>query len=108
MASVAVESFSLVSQAAVAFLIFAIFLIFRYPDRYVGTEARPELPGPKGLPLIGNVFDVLPWKGKRSLWYQYIFKKYGPLCTYTMPAWGRMIFINRPEWLAHLKSSMWV
>ncbi|KAG7444666.1 cytochrome P450 [Guyanagaster necrorhizus] len=33
-------------------------------------------------------------------------KAYGHLSTFTIPGWGRLVVINRTEWLAHVKKSI--
>ncbi len=93
-------------QAAGILLFLGVALAILYPNRYVGTESRPELPGPRGFPIVGNLFQVLPYRTKTLSWIQRMLSKYGNLITFTMPPWGRGIMINRPEWLAHVKASM--
>lgn len=92
--------------AAATLAIVMIILSVIYPDRCVGTGSRPGLPGPRGLPCIGNLIEV--WRNRRRmvLYMKELGHVYGPLCTLTVPVWGRIIVINRPEWLAHVKKSM--
>lgn len=80
-----------------------LLLWVAYPDRYVGTHPRPDLSGPTGNPLFGNLVQVFPWRYRFLLWLEHMHTLYGPLWTFTMPPWGRGIVINRPEWLSHVK-----
>ncbi|KAI0677746.1 cytochrome P450 [Trametes maxima] len=80
-----------------------VLLAIAYPDRYVATRALRGVPGPRGLPVVGNLLHVLPWTGRTLEWLKFLVDTYGPLCTFTLPKWGRGILINRPEWLAHIK-----
>ncbi|KZT02794.1 cytochrome P450 [Laetiporus sulphureus 93-53] len=84
-------------------LLSVLLLSIAYPDRYIGTHPRPELLGPIGFPIVGNLFQVYPWRTRFLLWLQRMQSEFGPLWTFTMPPWGRGVIINRPEWLAHVK-----
>ena len=80
-----------------------VLLAVAYPNRYVTTMPRPDLPGPKGFPLLGNLLQVIPWRKRPLVWLKSLHNAYGPVCTFTCPPWGRGILINRPEWLVHVK-----
>ena len=80
-----------------------VLLVVAYPDRHVTTMPRPDLPGPKGFPLLGNLLQVIPWRKRPLVWLKSLHNAYGPVCTFTCPPWGRGILINRPEWLVHVK-----
>ncbi len=93
-------------QLVVALIVLAIILfVALYPNRCVGVSAREDLPGPRGLPLVGNLFQIWPNRRRMIPLMEELGRKYGPLSTVTLPGWGRMIIINRPEWLAHVKQS---
>lgn len=84
-------------------IILVALMCCAYPDRYIGTKSRPDLPGPRGLPLIGNLLQMFPHR-KRMLHHVHeMEQQYGELFTFTTPGWGRSIFINRPEWLEHVR-----
>lgn len=53
-----------------------LYLVIKYPDRSIGTNARPDLTGPKGLPLIGNVIEI-KMKGLTNFMFDTLMK-YGP------------------------------
>lgn len=79
-----------------------IYLLYRYWDCAVGCERRPDLKGPKGLPLIGNLMWAL--KNRDPLSYQvYAQQKYGYGNTHTLPGLGRLIDISRPDWIEHVQ-----
>ena len=84
-------------------LVSVILLYIAYPDRYVTTLPRPDLRGPKGTPLLGNLIQVIPWHKRMLSWFKQLQDTYGPACTFTLPPWGRGILITRPEWLQHVK-----
>jgi hypothetical protein len=81
-------------------------LTVAYPDRWIFSSPRHDLPGPKGIPIFGNLFQFYPWRNKAVQWMEHILPQYGDLLTVTMPPWGRAIIIGRPEWLAHIKSGL--
>ncbi|PSR72736.1 hypothetical protein PHLCEN_2v11431 [Hermanssonia centrifuga] len=93
-------------QLVVGLFIIAVLLaVILYPDRCIGVAARKDLSGPRGLPLVGNLLQIWPNRRRMIPLMEELGKKYGPLSTFTIPAWGRTIVINRPEWLAHVKQN---
>lgn len=82
-----------------------LYLVLRYPDRYIFTPPRPDLPGPRGVPLFGNLFQFYPWRAKSIQWMCWMLPQYNDLVAVTMPPWGRALVIGRPEWLVHVKLS---
>ncbi|KAJ6561104.1 cytochrome P450 [Mycena vulgaris] len=86
----------------VAVLVIAVSF---YPNRYIGTSPRHDLPDPKGYPLIGNLFSM--WTNRRRMipFMHSLNKVYGPLSTLTDPAWGRIVVINYAPWPAHVKQN---
>lgn len=90
-----------------ALLGFFLSLIFiaavRYPNRCIGTIDRPDLPGPRGAPVVGNLLLVFRARNTMLALLSALERRYGPLFTFTLPGWGRNIMINRPEWLEHMR-----
>ena len=74
-----------------------------YPNRSIGVPPRDDIPGPRGLPLVGNLLQVLSNRRRMIPFMKELGEQYGPLYTLTLPGWGRMVFVNHPEWLAHIK-----
>lgn len=79
------------------------FLVYLYPNRFVFTYDRPELPGPPGIPILGNLFQVLANQGRMLAWIDECREKYGNLWTLTMPGTGRTIVVNHPVWIDHIR-----
>ena len=80
-----------------------VALSLRYPTRCYATRDRPDLPGPTGLPLIGDMLLISRHRNAMLRFLDTMEKIYGPLFTFTLPCWGRNIVINRPEWLEHMR-----
>ncbi|CAG8560489.1 3316_t:CDS:2, partial [Ambispora gerdemannii] len=73
-----------------------------YPNRAIGTRARPDLKGPKGLPVVGNLFLTLLEADRFNDTLLEMTKKYGEIYTYTLPGVGRFVVINTPELIEHM------
>ena len=94
------------TQAVALILVSCIISVaIAYPDRCVGVSSRSDLQGPRGLPFVGNLFHVWPYRRHMITWMEEQTHIYGKLFTFNIPVWGRTIVINRPEWLAHVKKS---
>ena len=78
-------------------------LCIAYPDRYATTNPRPDLRGPNGMPVIGNLLQAVVHYRYMIHWFRSLQNDYGPVSTFTFPPWGRGIFITQPEWLLHVK-----
>ncbi|CAG8472678.1 11677_t:CDS:10 [Paraglomus brasilianum] len=92
-------------------LIFAIFitviiyLICKYPDRAIGTPKFRKLPGPRGLPILGNLISQLlhVTRDKTSLQHTTsLYNKYGPIWTISLPGIGRVVGIDEPATLEYI------
>lgn len=68
---------SIITSIFIILLGILLYLIIKYPDRSIGTNARPDLTGPKGLPLIGNLFKIRE-KGLTKFMYD-VLMIYGPI-----------------------------
>ncbi|KAK0224317.1 cytochrome P450, partial [Armillaria fumosa] len=93
----------ILSSISLGTLALFLCLAFKFSDRWIGTKYRPDLPGPRGWPLIGNTILVFRHRNSMLCLLGKLQNSYGPLFTFTMPYWGRNIVINRPEWLEHVK-----
>ncbi|KAG0318546.1 hypothetical protein BGZ99_005602 [Dissophora globulifera] len=82
-----------------------LLLIARYPNRAIGTRARPDLSDItwKGLPLLGNTITILR---NRRTFLQSIVQGFedngGDIMSTTMLGLGRIIAINDPILLEHI------
>ena len=74
----------------------------------MGTMDRPDLPGPRGYPLIGNLPLIFRHRNGMLRFLDGMEYLYGPLYTFTLPGWGRTIVINRPEWLDHVRKGKYL
>lgn len=93
---------SLWTWAAFIIILVLVVLLVQYPANAIGTKRRPDLKGPRGLPIIGNLIGNL-------LASDYIldniledWRKYGPGLSITIPFFGRIIACNTPEMVEHI------
>ncbi|CAG8655185.1 15461_t:CDS:2 [Funneliformis mosseae] len=77
-----------------------LYLLVKYPDKSIGTNERPDLVGPRGLPIIGNLIGIY-LKGFTNFNYENL-TKYGPNATSTSLGFGRLIAINDPECIEYV------
>lgn len=53
--------------------------IIKYPNRAIGTRARPDLKSERGLPIIGNLIEFIRY-GRDPLGCRLqAFRKFGPV-----------------------------
>ncbi|THH11765.1 hypothetical protein EW146_g7925 [Bondarzewia mesenterica] len=78
------SSYSILLNALIVALLGALYLLKRRRERGHGDPgSRPMLPpGPKGLPLLGNLFDM-PKKDEYLVFSQW-HKTYGDICSVTV------------------------
>lgn len=88
---------------SICLLIPELSLAWKYPERSIYTKARPDLPGPRGVPIFGNAFQLFAQRARMIGYLADLEVQYGSLFTFTMPYWGRNIVVNRPEWLDHIR-----
>lgn len=91
------------AACALVALAVLIILVARYPDRGINTSPRKGIPGPRGLPLVGNLFQVLRRRDDIPSWLHEMEGRYGPLFTYTMVGYGRAVVVNHVLWVEHVK-----
>ena len=87
----------------------ALYALFKYRQSAYGVRPRPELKGPPGWPLIGNLLDQIRTPPNQVLQQQVAnHEKYGPVYTATFPGVGRIINIIDPEMVDHiLRVNFW-
>ncbi|KAF9586111.1 hypothetical protein BGW38_009562 [Lunasporangiospora selenospora] len=90
------------------FGLFVLFLLLKYRSNAIGTR-RTRLPGPRGLPLIGNLLllaSIPP--NKFSHFHDLQHARYGSTWTFTVLGLGRGIMVNDPACIEHvLKTNFW-
>ncbi|KAK3838840.1 MAG: cytochrome P450 [Linnemannia gamsii] len=91
-------------------LAYALYLIYKYRRSVLFVRPRPDLPGPPGLPLIGNFWEMatVP-KTDFHQAQERNFAKYGKVYTMAIPGIGRTITVKDPEILDHiLRTHFWI
>ncbi|KAF9900457.1 hypothetical protein EC991_007320 [Linnemannia zychae] len=91
-------------------LTYALYLVFKYRRSVLFVRPRPDLPGPPGLPLIGNFWEMatVP-KTEFHQSQERNFSKYGKVYTMAIPGIGRTITTKDPEIVDHiLKTNFWI
>ncbi|KAG0278084.1 hypothetical protein BGZ95_004750 [Linnemannia exigua] len=103
-----VKAFERNNAPKTALGLFIAYYLIKYRDNTPGTR-RTNIPGPRGLPLIGNLlfFLRLPMT-QMSQMHDRFHEKYGESWTVTIPGSGRSIMVNNPDVLEHvLKTNFW-
>ncbi|KAG0043733.1 hypothetical protein BGZ83_011083 [Gryganskiella cystojenkinii] len=106
--SLILKSFDRAHAPRTALGLYFLYLLLKYRDNAIGTR-RTNLPGPRGLPFIGNLllFVNTPMTQISQLHDAY-GEKYGTTWTFSMTGLGRTIMVNDPDVLEHvLKTNFW-
>lgn len=86
------------------------YTVYKYRRSVLFVRPRPDLPGPPGLPLIGNFWEMatVP-KTDFHQSQERNFAKYGRFYTMAIPGIGRTITVKDPEILDHiLRTHFWI
>lgn len=88
---------------------YLIYLTLKYRRTAYGIRTRTDLPGPMGLPFLGNTYQLVFLPRNEILQRQTAnHEKYGPIYTMTIPGIGRIINISDPEMIDHvLRVNFW-
>ncbi|KAF9929840.1 hypothetical protein FBU30_001153 [Linnemannia zychae] len=81
--------------------------LIKYPNRAIMSNARPDLKAQKkivpGLPLIGNLLNVLTHQDDLVIQLHKMFTELGvDVMSITLPVFGRAIIVNRAEFMEHI------
>ncbi|KAG0038763.1 hypothetical protein BGZ82_010919 [Podila clonocystis] len=82
-----------------------VLLLFKYPNRAIGTSNRPDLNDItwKGMPLVGNTITILRNRNRFLSSIVENFEKLGgSIMSTTLLGLGRVIAINDPVLLEHI------
>ncbi|KAF9940313.1 hypothetical protein BGZ75_000952 [Mortierella antarctica] len=102
------RSFDRSNAPKTALGLYLLYILLKFRDNAIGTRRAP-LPGPRGLPFIGNLllFVRTPMSQISQL-HDRFHEKYGSTWTFTMTGLGRTIMVNDPAVLEHvLKTNFW-
>ncbi|KAF8948553.1 hypothetical protein BGZ47_004289 [Haplosporangium gracile] len=87
-----------------------LYTVYKYRRSVLFVRPRPDLPGPPGLPLIGNFWEMATIPKMDFLQSQERnFAKYGRVYTMAIPGVGRTITVKDPEIIDHvLRTHFWI
>ncbi|KAF9927691.1 hypothetical protein FBU30_002955 [Linnemannia zychae] len=90
---------------------YLIFILIKYRNTAIGVRPRPDLKGPRGHPLLGNVIELItrPKTARYEIQEEnHRSPEFGPIYSVTVPGLGRIINIADPEKLDHvLRVNFW-
>ncbi|KAG0305905.1 hypothetical protein BGZ98_003310 [Dissophora globulifera] len=88
---------------------YILWVIFKYRNTAYGTKPRPDLKGPRGWPLIGNmILMYLTPRDQISQQNEKLHEQYGSTWAFSVPKLGRVIQFSDPDVLEHvLKTNFW-
>ncbi|KAF9965338.1 hypothetical protein BGZ70_005028 [Mortierella alpina] len=88
---------------------YILWILFKYRHTSYGTKPRPDLKGPRGWPLIGNmILMLITPRDQISQQNERLHDEYGTTWTFSVPKLGRVIQFCDPDVLDHvLKSNFW-
>ncbi|KAG0094724.1 hypothetical protein BGZ93_006861 [Podila epicladia] len=92
-----------------AVAIYALCILYKYRNSVIGVRPRNDLPGPRGIPLLGNIYSVLTTPRNQILQRQVTsHEKFGKVYKFQVPGIGTIINISGPEQVDHvLRINFW-
>lgn len=92
-----------------AVAIYTLCILYKYRNGVIGVRPRNDLPGPRGIPLLGNIYNVLTTPRNQILQRQVTsHEKYGKVYKFQVPGIGTIINISGPEQVDHvLRINFW-
>ncbi|KAG0375163.1 Protein kinase alk2 [Mortierella sp. AD032] len=90
-------------------VVYLLAVIVKYRNTAYGTKPRPELKGPRGFPLIGNlILMALTPRNQVSQQNERMHEEHGSTWTFSVPNMGRVIQFKDPAVLEQvLKTNFW-
>ncbi|KAF9438655.1 hypothetical protein BGZ76_006216 [Entomortierella beljakovae] len=97
------------SSLSKALGVYILYILYKYRNSAYGVPTRTDIPGPRGLPLFGNIYMVMMMSRLQVLQRQAEHHaKYGKIYTVTVPGVGRILNISDPEMIDHvLRVNFW-
>ncbi|KAL1923490.1 uncharacterized protein VTP21DRAFT_8470 [Calcarisporiella thermophila] len=85
-------------------VVYMIYLLLKYPNYAIGSQpiSGRKIPGPRGLPIIGNLWRALSSRDRSLDAIMENWRLYGPVMTFTFPFAPRIITINEVELVEHV------
>ncbi|CAO3570764.1 unnamed protein product [Mortierella alpina] len=92
-----------------ALLAYILYALIKYRRSAYGVRPRPDIKGPRGWPLLGNLLEELRSPQNQVLYRQLAeHEKYGSVYSITLPGFGRIINIIDPKMVDHmLRVNFW-
>ncbi|KAF9106338.1 hypothetical protein BGX29_009755 [Mortierella sp. GBA35] len=88
---------------------YLVYLTLKYRRTAYGVRTRTDIPGPMGLPFLGNTYQMVVLPRGQILQRQTAnHEKFGPVYAMTIPGIGRIINILDPDMIDHvLRVNFW-
>ncbi|KAF9084984.1 hypothetical protein BGX23_010063 [Mortierella sp. AD031] len=89
---------------------YILYILIKYRKTAIGVRPRPDLKGPRGLPLFGNMIEMItrPKTARYETQADNHDGEFGLVYTVTVPGLGRIINLADPEKLDHvLRANFW-
>lgn len=86
-----------------------LIILYRYRSNAIGTHCRPDLKGPRALPLLGHTLLMAKVPGTALYeFFEKLHDTYGPVWSITVPNVGRLIQGDTPELVDYvLRTNFW-
>ncbi|KAF9288020.1 hypothetical protein BGZ68_000917 [Mortierella alpina] len=96
-------------NANTALLAYILYVLVKYRRSAYGVRPRPDIKGPPGWPLVGNLLEEMRNPPNQILQRQLAdHEKYGSVYSIALPGFGRIINILDPKMVDHiLRVNFW-
>ncbi|KAI1318426.1 hypothetical protein EDD11_006510 [Mortierella claussenii] len=88
---------------------YILYILFKYRNSVYGLPTRTDIPGPRAIPLLGNIYQIIALPRSQLLQRQtQNHAIYGKIYAMTIPGVGRVLSISDPEMVDHvLRVNFW-